>query len=155
MKKTPLMYRIEQDIKAGDEGLLHAPGVMLSIRRTLAECYDRLAVLEHTGTIPRLVYRICYSETTPESAEHGEFSGNGVHDDEWHCETFNDVICTIKMFGEEGWSSHPHDKGCMHDWLQSGWSVQDHTVMLERQTSIHPLNPRALKYLEKAWSTLS
>lgn len=153
MKKTPLMRRIEQDIKAGDEGRLHDPGVMLGIRRTLAECYDRLAVLEHTGTIPRLVYRICYSETTPESAAEGEHSDCGVHEEEWSCDTFDDVISMVKMFGEESWSSWPHIKG-QDDYLQSSWSVQDYGTMTERQTTIHALNPRALKYLEKAWSTL-
>lgn len=106
----------------------------------------------NTPPIDRLLYRICYAETTPESAEHGENSDSGVHEDEWSCDTFDDVISMVKMFGEESWSSSPHNKG-QHDWLMSSWSVQDYATMTERQTTIHALNDRSLKYLEKAWDS--
>lgn len=151
---TPLIEEIEAAVKAGDEGRLNRP----LVRRLMVLAAARLKYLEGLPKSPRkpidrLLYNISYSETTPESAECGDLSDNGSLFKGYHCESFEDVVNMIKSYGAEGWSSSPHIKGTF-DWLTSGWQTEDYTTMTERETSIHPNNKRALRYLEKAWRTL-
>lgn len=101
--------------------------------------------------IDRLQYRICFEEVTPESAADGEHSDSGVEHECWTCDTFDEVVSLVRNHGAEGWSSQPHRKGD-HGWLSSGWETDDSWTMTERQTTIHALNERSLKYLEKAYT---
>lgn len=101
--------------------------------------------------IDRLLYQINYSETTPESAEQGDFSDIGSLFEEYDCGDFDAVVRMVREYGSEGWSSQPHCKGT-GDWLMSGWEITDYTTMTSRQTTIHAVNNRSLKYLERAWS---
>lgn len=103
--------------------------------------------------IDRLLYRVCYSETTPESAEQGDFSDTGPLHEEYNCDDFDAVIRMVQEYGSAGWSSWPHCKGTA-DWLQSDWEITDYSTATERQTTIHAVNNRSLKYLEKAWSAV-
>ena len=151
---TPLIEEIEAAVKAGDEGSLDLP----QVRRLMTLAAARLKYLEGLPKTPRkpidrLLYNIAYSETTPESAELGDLSDTGTLYLDYHCESFEDVVNMIKSYGVEGWSSSPHIKGTF-DWLSSGYQVEDYATLTERETSIHPNNRRALRYLEKAWRTL-
>lgn len=152
--KTPLIQDIEAAILDGDTGKLDLPRV----RRLMQLAAYRLDFLEGlpkppSQPIDRLKFTINYAETTPESAENGENSDSGPLFEEYDCDDFDAVIRMVEQYGSGGWSSWPHCKGT-GDWLMSHWEMEDYSTATERQTTIHAVNNRSLKYLEKAWSVV-
>lgn len=95
---------------------------------------------------PTLLISRCYSETTPESAEHGDNSDNGfVHEDEPF--TFRELVDVISRdgFALDGSS----------DWASTGYSTSDYRTGTEREETLHfsRQNPDHLrKYFDRAFS---
>lgn len=100
--------------------------------------------------MPLLISRT-YSETTPESAEDGDFSDTGF--------VYQDVEFTfrelVKELSEMSESSRWPSTGSTHDWYSTPFEVTDYGTGTgtERQESIHFSRsnpPRLAKYWSKA-----
>ena len=74
-----------------------------------------------------------YSETTPESAEDGEFSDSGFVFEDAEC-TFREVVGYLKEHTES--SCYPVS-GDTSEYFSSGFSVDDYQTGTETETSIH------------------
>lgn len=102
-------------------------------------------VAENPPLWERVQFRICFSETTPESAEIGEHSDSGVEVECLDCATFGEVVGVVMEYGHSGWSNSDNT-----GWRYDDKGVQDYWSLNERQTTVHPLNPRSARYLRKA-----
>ncbi len=88
--------------------------------------------------MPTILVSRCYSETTPESAEQGDFSDTGfVHEAEPF--TFSELVRVISQggFRQEGGT----------DWLCTGYSTVDYRTGIEREETLHfnRANPERLR----------
>lgn len=81
--------------------------------------------------MPILISR-CYSETTPESAEEGDFSDTGfVYDS---CEfTFRELVRELREFTSLSCS---HYSG-VSTWACSGFEATDYSTGTEREETLH------------------
>lgn len=93
----------------------------------------------------------CFSETTPESAELGDFSDTGFISEN-ESVGFRELIDLIEQHPD--CSEYPCNSPSEHTWFASGWFTQDYRTWTEREETLHYSkdNPkRNLKYWQKAY----
>ena len=97
---------------------------------------------------PQFIISRTYSETTPESAENGDFSDSGFIDERARCD-FRELIDLMRQHPE---ASAGHGAGPLV-WYSTGYSVDDYSTGTEREECIHWHRenlPRYAKYWTKA-----
>lgn len=90
-----------------------------------------------------------YAETTPESAEIGDFSDTGFIDDRAEV-TFSELVTLMKEHYQA--SSSPND-GSTNVWYSTGFYTSNYRTSTEREESIHyhhENTPNAAKYWKLA-----
>lgn len=70
----------------------------------------------------------CFSDTTPESAEHGDWEETGILS-EWNL-TFRELV--EELAGHRKWQ---HVEGA--DWLTTGFHIIDYGTGREREETLH------------------
>lgn len=90
-----------------------------------------------------------YSEVTPESAEHGDFSDTGfIYEDQPF--SFRDLVRELREFSALSCS---HPGSCSGVWASTHFETVDYSTGTEREESLHFSRsnpPRLLKYWRKA-----
>ena len=76
----------------------------------------------------------CFADTTPESAEHGDFEGTGILD-EWDL-TFRELV--EELSGYNGWQ--PAEGA---DWFTSGIFTVCYRTCRDREETFHVRRPTA------------
>lgn len=96
-----------------------------------------------------LLINRCYSETTPESADDGDFSDAGFITENEEV-TFRELVQLLKTHPD---SSSMPARGDVGEWYGTGFSVSDYGTMTEREETIHYSRdnpPQLAKYWRKA-----
>jgi hypothetical protein len=101
--------------------------------------------------MPILVNRY-FSEITPESAENGEASDNGVIVENEEC-TFRELV---RMMREHWQCSCYPVRGEVYEWLSTGFYTSDYRTGTEREETLHysrdnpPKNEKYWKWAMRA-----
>lgn len=96
-----------------------------------------------------VAYRVCYQDITHIGEDEEPEVESDVLIDLEVCEDFGEVRQLVGRWGCDSWSSWPHIPG-QNDWLCADQGTVDYRTGRSRETTIHALSPRALRYLEKA-----
>lgn len=90
-----------------------------------------------------------FSETTPESAEQGDFSDQGVLSEKENV-SFSELVKLMKEHNQP--SCSPND-GAIHTWYSTGFYTKDYRTGSDREECIHfhkDNTPNADKYWKLA-----
>ena len=78
-----------------------------------------------------------YSETTPESAEHGEFSDTGFIEEDIIFDDLRELIEYMQKHGFNVQCSQSLPITSQHAWFSTQWFTNDYSTGTDRQESIH------------------
>jgi hypothetical protein len=92
---------------------------------------------------PTILVSRCFSEVTPESAEHGDTSDNGFVYESQEMEV-QELAREIRLGGF-------YREGCT-EWLSTGYHTSDYSTGTEREETLHfcrENHPRLWKHFER------